>query len=34
MSTAMGQDIASSAVLLGKALNDPKEGLSALRGWA
>nr|ASV43900.1 hypothetical protein [Hot spring virus BHS1] len=30
MSTAMGTDVKSSAIQLGKALNDPKEGLSAL----
>lgn len=31
MSEAMGQDLKSSAIQLGKALNDPKEGLSALQ---
>ena len=30
MSTAMGQDLKSSAIQLGKALNDPITGLSAL----
>lgn len=30
MSTAMGQDLKSSAIQLGKALNDPIEGVSAL----
>lgn len=30
MSVAMGQDMKSSAVLVGKALNDPIKGLSAL----
>lgn len=30
MSTAMGQDLTSSATMLGKALNDPSQGLSAL----
>jgi hypothetical protein len=30
MSAAMGQDMKSSAIQLGKALNDPAEGLSAL----
>lgn len=30
MSTAMGQDMKSSAIQLGKALNDPMKGLSAL----
>jgi hypothetical protein len=30
MSQAMGQDVKSSAIQLGKALNDPVEGLSAL----
>jgi hypothetical protein len=30
MSTAMGTDLQSSAVMLGKALNNPAEGLSAL----
>ena len=31
MSAVMGQDLQSSAVQLGKALNDPIEGVSALR---
>jgi phage-related minor tail protein len=31
MSTALGQDSAQSAMMLGKALNDPIEGVSALR---
>jgi len=31
MSTALGQDSTKSAMLLGKALNDPVRGLSALR---
>ncbi len=31
MSTALGQDTKSSAVQLGKALNDPIEGITALR---
>ena len=31
MSETMGQDLKASAVQLGKALNDPKEGLSALQ---
>jgi hypothetical protein len=30
MSTAMGQDLQSSVIQLGKALNDPVEGISAL----
>lgn len=30
MSTAMGQDLKSSAIQLGKALNDPAQGASAL----
>ena len=30
MSTAMGQDLKSSAIQLGKALNDPIQGVSAL----
>ncbi len=30
MSARLGQDLQSSAIQLGKALNDPKEGLSAL----
>lgn len=30
MSAAMGQDMKSSAIQLGKALNDPTEGISAL----
>lgn len=30
MSTAMGTDLNSSAIMLGKALNDPTEGISAL----
>lgn len=30
MSTAMGQDVKSSAIQLGKALNNPVEGLTAL----
>lgn len=30
MSAALGQDLASSAIMLGKAFNDPIEGLSAL----
>ncbi len=30
MSQAMGQDLKSSAIQLGKALNDPTEGMSAL----
>ncbi|HEX7111720.1 MAG TPA: phage tail length tape measure family protein [Mizugakiibacter sp.] len=30
MSTALGQDLKSSAVQLGKALNDPVQGISAL----
>lgn len=31
MSTALGQDLKSSAIQLGKALNDPIEGVTALR---
>ena len=31
VSTAMGQDLNQSAIQVGKALNDPVEGLSALR---
>lgn len=31
MSTALGQDTKSSAIQLGKALNDPIEGITALR---
>lgn len=31
MSETMGQDLKASAVQLGKALNDPKEGLTALQ---
>ena len=31
MSTALGQDLSSSAVQLGKALNNPIEGISALQ---
>ena len=31
MSTAFGQDLRSSAIQLGKALNEPVEGVSALR---
>ena len=31
MSTAMGQDLQSSALMIGKALNDPIAGLTALR---
>lgn len=31
MSETMGQDLKASAVQLGKALNDPKEGMSALQ---
>lgn len=31
MSTALGQDLKSSTIQLGKALNDPIEGISALR---
>lgn len=31
MSTALGQDVTSSAMQLGKALNDPIEGVSALQ---
>lgn len=31
MSETMGQDLKASAIQLGKALNDPKEGLSALQ---
>lgn len=31
MSTALGQDLKSSAVQLGKALNDPIEGVTALK---
>jgi len=30
MSTAMGQDLKSSAIQLGKALNDPIQGVAAL----
>lgn len=31
MSTALGQDLKSSAIQLGKALNDPIDGITALR---
>ncbi|MFA6244110.1 MAG: phage tail length tape measure family protein, partial [Candidatus Hydrogenedentales bacterium] len=31
MSTALGQDLKSSAIMLGKALNDPVQGVSALQ---
>lgn len=31
MSTALGQDLQSSAIQLGKALNDPVQGVTALR---
>jgi len=31
MSTALGQDMTTSAIQLGKALNDPVKGMSALR---
>jgi hypothetical protein len=31
MSTALGQDLKSSAIQLGKALNDPVEGVTALK---
>lgn len=31
MSETMGQDLKTSAIQLGKALNDPKEGISALQ---
>lgn len=31
MSTALGQDLQSSAIQLGKALNDPVQGITALR---
>ena len=31
MSTVLGQDLKSSALMLGKALNDPERGMSALR---